>query len=185
MTADAPRPVRPSAGPPRVAFLGGEKPAMGGVLPMNDVQASKAPVHLWIVGLLALLWNGFGCYDYLMTRMRNLDYFRSMAPDVDPNAMLAWVDAFPIYAQFGWGLGVWMGLIGSALLLIRNRWAVPALGLSLLGAILGLGYQIFMAPPPPPPMNEGAMAIMPWVIIAVAALLYYYAYRQRANGVLR
>ena len=109
--------------------------------------------------MLALLWNGFGCFDYLMTRMRNLDYFRSMAPDADPEAMLAWVDAFPIYAQFGWGLGVWMGLIGSVLLLMRHRWAVPALGLSFLGAVLGLGYQIFLAPPPPPPMNEGAMAI--------------------------
>ena len=77
---------------------------------MEIVQTRTAPIHLWIVGLLSLLWNGFGCYDYLMTRMRNLEYFRSMAPDVDPNAMLAWVDAFPIYAQFGWGLGVWMGL---------------------------------------------------------------------------
>ena len=131
INAHATQSGRPMADPPRVAFLGGKKPAMGGVLTMNDVQASKAPVHLWIVGILALLWNGFGCYDYLMTRMRNLDYFQSMAPDVDPNAMLAWVDGFPIYAQVGWGLGVWMGLIGSVLLLMRHRWAVPALGLSL------------------------------------------------------
>jgi hypothetical protein len=34
-------------------------------------------------------------------------------------------------------------------------------------------------------MDEGFGALMPWVIIAIAALLYYYAYRQRANGVLR
>jgi hypothetical protein len=153
---------------------------------MNDAQTAKAPIHLWIVGLLSLLWNSFGCYDYLMTRMRNEDYFRSMAPDVDPKAMLAWVDSFPIYAQFGWGLGVWMGLAGSVLLLIRHRWAVPALALSLLGAVLGLGYQIIAAPPPPAPsMNEGAMAFMPWVIIAVAAGLYYYAHRQKQAGVLR
>ena len=153
---------------------------------MEDVQTAKAPVHLWIVGLLALLWNGFGCYDYLMTRTRNLDYFRSMAPDVDPNAMLAWVDGFPIYAQFGWGLGVWMGLIGSVLLLMRHRWAVPAFALSLLGAVLGLGYQILAAPPPPDPsMSEGAMALMPWIIIIVAAALYYYAHRQKQAGVLR
>ena len=182
MTADAPVRRGPLAGPPRVAFLGGEAPAKGGVLPMD--QTMKKPAHLWVVGGLALIWNGFGCYDYLMTRMRNLDYFRSMAPDVDPNAMLAWVDAFPIYAQFGWGLGVWMGLAGSVLLLMGHRWAVPALGLSLLGAVVGLGYQIFMAPPAPAPMNEGAMAIMPWVIIAVAALLYYYALRQKKAGVL-
>jgi hypothetical protein len=152
---------------------------------MDEAQTARTPAHLWIVGLLALVWNGFGCYDYLMTRMRNLDYFRSMAPDVDPNAMLAWVDSFPIYAQFGWGLGVWMGLIGSVLLLMRHRWAVPAFALSLVGAVLGLGYQIFMAPPPPPPMDQGAMAIMPWVIIAIAAVLAWYAHRQKQRGVLR
>ncbi len=27
---------------------------------MDDVQTAKAPIHLWIVGVLALLWNGFG-----------------------------------------------------------------------------------------------------------------------------
>jgi hypothetical protein len=164
-----------------VAFLGGEMPAMGGVQHMD--QAMKKPTHLWIVGFLALIWNGIGCYDYVMTRFRNEDYFRSMG--TDPQAMLTWVDSFPIYAQFGWGLGVWMGLIGSVLLLMSHRWAVPALGLSLLGAIVGLGYQIFLAPPAPAPMNEGAGALMPWVIIAIAAVLYYYAHRQRANGVLR
>ena len=152
---------------------------------MDDVQTAKAPVHLWIVGLLALLWNGFGCYDYLMTRMRNLDYFRSMAPDSDPEAMLAWVDGFPFYAQFGWGLGVWMGLLGSLLLLMRNRWAVPVLGLSLLGAVMGLGYQIALAPPPPPPMDQGGAAFLPWIIIGLAGLLYYYAQRQKRAGVLR
>lgn len=153
---------------------------------MNDGYAAKAPAHLWVVGLLGVLWNGFGCYDYLMTRMRNLDYFTSMAPGVDPNAMLAWVDAFPLYAQFGWGLGVWMGLLGSLLLLMRNRWAIPVLGLSLLGALLGLGYQILLAPPPPPPMDQNAMmGAMSYVIILVAAGLYYYAHRQKKAGVLR
>src|SRR5215210_1684655 len=81
----------------------------------------RAPVHLWIVGVLALLWNAIGCYDYFMTRTRNTDYLASMMPDVDPNAMLAWVDAFPLYAQIGWGLGVWAGLAGSVLLLLRSR----------------------------------------------------------------
>jgi hypothetical protein len=146
-------------------------------------QAMKKPTHLWIVGFLGLIWNGIGCYDYLMTRLRNEDCFRSMG--TDPQAMLSWVDSFPIYAQAGWGLGVWMGLAGSVLLLMGHRWAVPALALSLLGAVVGLGYQIFLAPPAPPPMNEGAGAFMPWVIIAIAALLLYYARRQRANGVLR
>jgi len=144
----------------------------------------KTPMHLWIVGGLATLWNAFGCYDYVMTRMRNTDYLASAMPSVDPNAMLAWIDGFPIYAQVGWGLGVWGGLIGSLALLLRSRWAVWALGLSLIGAILGLGYQIVAAPPLAG--AEGMMStVMPYVIIAVAAALLYYANRQKQAGVLR
>ena len=141
-------------------------------------------MHLWIVGVLALLWNGFGGYDYLMTRMRNTDYLAAMMPTVDPNAMLAWVDAFPIWAQFGWGLGVWGGLLGAILLLMRNRWAVPVFAASLVGAVLGLGYQIVAAPPLAG--AEGAMNdIMPFVIILVALALFLYARAMRAKGVLR
>ena len=150
----------------------------------DDVVQRRTPVHLWIVGVLALLWNAIGCYDYLMTRMRNTDYFQSMMPNVDPHAMLAWIDAFPIWAQFGWGLGVWAGLLGSLLLLLRNRWAVLVLGLSLVGAILGLGYQIVAAPPMPGDIGPLADA-MPFVIIVIAAALVLYAQAMRRRGVLR
>jgi hypothetical protein len=151
---------------------------------VEEPTRTGAPVHLWIVGVLALLWNGFGCYDYLMTRMRNTDYLASMMPDVDPNATLAWVDAFPIWAQFGWGLGVWGGLLGAVLLLLRSRWAMLAFGLSLIGAILGLGYQIVAAPPLPG--AEGAMVeIIPYVIILIAVALFLYATAMRRKGVLR
>ena len=151
---------------------------------MQDGGRARAPVHIWIVGILALLWNAIGCYDYLMTRMRNTDYLASMMPEVDPNAMLAWVDAFPIWAQFGWGLGVWAGLLGSLLLLIRSRWAELTLGLSLVGAVLGLGYQIAAAPPIPG-ATGGMMEVMPYVIIAIALGLFLYARAMRAKGVLR
>jgi hypothetical protein len=59
--------------PPALRSWAVNQPALEGECNMDDVQAAKAPVHLWIVGFLSLLWNGFGCYDYLMTRMRNLD----------------------------------------------------------------------------------------------------------------
>ena len=151
---------------------------------MQEAVSARTPAHLWIVGILAALWNAFGCYDYLMTRMRDTDYLAGMMPGVDPQAMLAWVDGFPMWAQFGWGLGVWGGLLGAVLLLLRSRWATWALGLSLLGAILGLGYQIAMAPPLAG--AEGPMfEIMPYVIIAVALALFLYARAMEGKGVLR
>jgi hypothetical protein len=153
---------------------------------MEDAIETRArtPMHLWIVGVLAVLWNCIGCFDYLMTRMRDTDYLATMMPTVDPNAMLAWIDAFPIWAQFGWGLGVWGGLAGSVLLLLRSRWAVWGLGLSLVGAILGLGYQI-VAAPPLAGADDAVNQAMPYIIIAIAVALFLYARAMEKKGVLR
>jgi hypothetical protein len=143
----------------------------------------RTPVHLWIVGILSLLWSGFGCYDYLMTRLHNADYLKSAMPGVDPAAALAWVEDMPLYAQVGWGLGVWLALLGAVLLLLRNRWAVFAYGLSFIGAVISLGYQLVLAPP-----LAGADAaiytIMPLVIIAVALGLFLYARVMEKKGAL-
>ena len=152
---------------------------------MQQAVSSRTPVHVWIVGILATLWSCFGCYDYLMTRMRNTDYIASAMPGVDPNAALAWIDGMPIYAQIGWGMGVWLGLLGSVLLLLRNRWAVWSFGLSLLGAVLSLGYQIALAPPMPGAEESAMMKAMPYVIILICVALFLYARAMAAKGVLR
>ena len=151
---------------------------------MAHAMPARTPAHLWIVGILSLVWNAFGGVDYTMTRLRNTDYLASMMPGIDPQIMLDWVDSFPLWVQFGWGLGVWGGVLGAVMLLMRSRWAVPAFAASVLGAVISLGYQM-LAAPPPAGLNEGAGAVMPFVIIAVAAAQLYYAMRQRAKGVLR
>jgi len=149
---------------------------------MQDTVQTRAPTHLWIVGILSLLWNCFGGYDYTMSRMRNLDYLASMGGD--PNTMLAYIDSMPIWVAFGWGLGVWAALLGSILLLMRSRYAVHAFGASLVGMALSFGGQ-YLGPPQPPEMTAGAMKYMPLLIIALGLLQFYYARRQRVNGVLR
>ena len=151
---------------------------------MQQAVSTRVPAHLWIVGVLATLWNAYGCYDYLMTRMRNTDYLASMMPGTDPNAVLAYVDSFPLWAQIGWGLGVWGGLAGAILLLLRSRWATLAFALSLIGAILGLGYQI-VNPGGPASMHEGAAGVIPYVIIAVALGLWLYARAMHKRALLR
>ena len=36
----------------------------------------RAPIHLWIVGGLTLLWNMMGAFDYLATQLK-LDFYMS------------------------------------------------------------------------------------------------------------
>jgi uncharacterized membrane protein len=93
------------------------------------------------------------------------------------NSLPSWLTAF-------WAIGVWGGLAGALLLLMRSRYSVWAFALSLIGAVVGLGYQMF-ATARPASMTSGAMAIVPWVIILVAAFLAWYSWTERKKGELR
>ena len=152
---------------------------------MQQAVSARTPAHLWIVGILSLLWNCFGAYDYTMTRTHNMEYLRTAMPGVDPQAGLAWIESMPMYAQVGWGLGVWLGLLGSVLLLIRSRWAVWSFGISMVGAIVSLGYQLLLAPPMPGAAESPAMKAIPIVIIVIAIALFLYARAEEKKGVLR
>ena len=151
---------------------------------MQEAVSARTPAHLWIVAILSLLWSCFGAYDYVMTRMHNMDYLKSSMPGVDPQVALDWIDGMPLFAQFGWGLGVWSGLLGSLLLLMRSRFAVWAFAASMLGIVLGIGYQLGAAPPLPG--ATGAMyQVMPYVIIIVGVALLAYSQAMARKGVLR
>lgn len=151
---------------------------------MQQAVAARMPTHLWLIGGLAFLWDGFGCYDYFMTQTRGADYIRSMMPGADADAIMAYVSGLPIWATAAWAFGIWGGLLGAILLLVRNRWAVPVLGISFVGALLGIGYQL-LNPAPVADMHEGVNGVMPYVIIVVALALFLYARAMKARGVLR
>ena len=89
-----------------------------------------------------------------------------------------------MYAQIGWGLGVWGGLLGALLLLLRSRYAVWAYAASMLGIVLSIGYQLALAPPLPG--ADGPMfKIFPWVIIAIGVFMLWYSWSMEKKGVLR
>jgi len=146
---------------------------------MASSAQARTPMLLWVVGILALLWNAFGCYDYLMTNTHNAAYLASFPAD-----QLAYFNSLPSWLTAFWAIGVWGGLAGSILLLMRSRHAVLVFGLSLIGAVVGMGYQMFVATMPES-LKAGFMGFMPWVIIGIAALLFWYAWTQEKKGVLR
>jgi hypothetical protein len=146
---------------------------------MATTADGRTPAHLWIIGILALLWNAFGCYDYLMTMTGNAAYLSQFPAD----ALTYW-EGLPSWTAGAWAFGVWGGLVGAILLLMRNRLAVWAFALSLIGAVLGLGYQMFVDPMPAS-LKEGMMGYMPWVIIAIAAFQLWYSWSEEKKGTIR
>ncbi len=46
-----------------------------------EVRGPATPRHLWVVGVIALLWNAVGAMDYVMTQTQNEAYMSSFTPD--------------------------------------------------------------------------------------------------------
>ena len=146
---------------------------------MATTADTKTPTHLWIVGVLSVLWNGMGCFDYLMTETANRTYLARMPAD-----QIAYMHALPAWLTGMWAIGVWCGLAGSILLLMRSRYSVPLFALSFIGAVVGLGYQEFLTAMPLS-MKAGLMGIMPWVIVIITAVLLWYSWTEKDKGDLR
>jgi len=138
--------------------------------------AAKTPWHVWIIGGLALLWNGFGAFDFTATAARFEPWTANF-----PQAMLDYIYSLPPWAWACWAVGTWGGVIGSALLLMRNKLAVWGYGLSLLGA----ACSNVMSLSDPPPAEVGANPVLAGVIVAIALALFGYAVWLSRRGVLR
>ena len=120
---------------------------MATVEPVEHAEPVGTPKHLWVVGILSLLWNAFGGYDYTMTQLRDPAYFASVSGQMGMSVaeMNAFFDTFPVWASALWAIGVWGSVLGSILLLMRSRHAATAFLVSLLMQIASFGGQTLFA----------------------------------------
>ena len=139
------------------------------------MQKAKAPWHLWVVGVLTLLWNGVGIWSYLSTQTGNLEGL-GMSDEA-----IEYVTSFSAWADSLWALGVWGAFIGSILLLLRSRWAVPSFIVSFVGLVGTTIYQRVLTELPAD-MAGWEIAIAIWV---TTLFLLWYSLRMRAAGVLQ
>ena len=137
----------------------------------------KAPVHLWIIGIVSLLWNALGAFDYLATKMR-LDFYMSQFTA----EQLEYFYGFPAWMVAAWAVGVWGALLGTLALLMRKAWAVWLYGASLLGLAVSTVYN-FVLSDGAAIMGEPAV-IFTAVIWVIALFLFFYAKAMARRGVL-
>ena len=141
--------------------------------------AGRTPRHLWVVGIIALLWNCIGAFDYLMTQTKNAAYMSAFPPE-----QLAFFYGLPVWVIAAWALAVWGGVLGSVLLLLRRRLAVPVFLVSLVGMavtnlhnwMLSNAFELF---------TDTFSRVFTVVIIAITVGLYFYARAMEKRGVLR
>ena len=148
---------------------------------MTDVR--KAPWHLWVAGILGTLWNLIGVSDYVFAKMKS-DWYMKEVGQFTPD-QIAWFYDFPLWANIGWALGVWGSLLGSLLLLVRSRHAVTAFAISIAGLATMTLYQFVLNGDRFVSLVGMGPAYFTAIIWAVVLVLFFYARRQAANGILR
>lgn len=79
-------------------------------------EPSKAPSHLWVVGVLLVLWNAWGIALAIGVQTSQL-------PPLDPED-LAFFEAQPLWITLVADLGAFAGVAGAVSLLLQSRWAL-------------------------------------------------------------
>jgi len=146
----------------------------------DATTAPKTPWHLWVVGVLSLLWNAMGALDFTMTEARNEAYLKAYTPE-----QLAYFSGFPLWAVISWGVATWGSLVGSGLLLARRRLAVPVNLVVVLAMIPTFTYNYILTDGLKLMGGSTGAVVFTGVIILVGVLLFFYARAMARRGVLR
>jgi hypothetical protein len=100
----------------------------------------KTPWHLWVVGVLSLLWNAMGATDFIMTQTNNEAWLKGFPPE-----QLAYLHGFPLWSVLAWGVGTQGSFIGFVLLLLRRGLACHLFAASLAGALFTSLYSFVLS----------------------------------------
>ncbi len=146
----------------------------------TQAKAAGTPWHLWVVGVIAVLWNAYGCYDYVMTNTGGVEYLRSFGFTEE---QIAYYVAMPAWMTAVWAIGVWGAMAGAVLLLLRSKWALHAFAASLAAFVLSLVYTYALS-------NGGDIMpaeapIINAVILAGCLFFLWYAWFATKRGILR
>ena len=140
----------------------------------------RTPWHLWAVGGASLIWHAGGAFDYLMSHLRPAFYMEMMPP-----GMVAYLDGYPAWATAAWAVGVWGAVLGSVLILLRSRRAVPVLWLAMAGLVVNTAHTYLIAEGDLEALTGPVARLFTFAIFVILALVLAYAGRQRGLGRLR
>ncbi|MCZ6595718.1 MAG: hypothetical protein O6943_12515 [Bacteroidetes bacterium] len=133
----------------------------------------------WIIAVVALIWNAMGVRQYL-AKVYNLESFR---PEFNAE-QLALIDSTPAWSTGAFAIAVFGGLLGCLLLLLRKKFAVILLGLSLLAVLVRVIY-VWLATDAIEVFGNVHGILWPLIMIIVAIFLYFYSKGATQKGWLK
>lgn len=144
---------------------------------MPESAPAKPTRRFWTVSAVALAWNLVGVMSYLMSVTIGPEALASL-PEAERNL---YTD-IPAWATSAYAIAVFGGLLGSIALLLRKAWAVPLFVASLVAVVVQMAHAFFMTALFE--VKGAGAAILPLLILAIAAYLVWFSRSARERGVL-
>lgn len=143
-----------------------------------SARTMALPKWFWICAGLGFAWNMFGVAQFLGTTLASQEGLM-MSGMTEAQARLYF--GLPVWMTIAFAIGVFGGLLGSALLLLRRKQSVPIFAVSLAGYVVLYVGDI----------TEGVFAIMGssqviilTCVVLIAAGLFWLARRFEKQSVL-
>ena len=143
------------------------------------MNTSARPSFLfWTIAVLALVWNLFGLWSFW--------YHLNATPEIVaswPELQQRIWESMPRWLFVPFGIATIGGVLGSLGLLLRRRWAVTVLLLSLVAILVQFGS--IYAITPTWAITGARGAAFPVVLALIGLFLWRYAQRAALRGWLR
>jgi len=132
-----------------------------------------------IIGILALLWNIMGLFQFIMAAFMQDTMLETYGKSYTPQQMELFLNT-PSWYYVVFGICTITGVLGSIAVLLKKKIAVPLFLVSLVTVFVVQGYWM---------LGTQAIAllgteaiIMPMLVIVTSIFLYFYCKGARQNN---
>lgn len=135
-------------------------------------ESKKPGAIFYIIGVLALIWNGLGVMAYLVRAFMTDEMIAQLPKEQQAEMMTV----YPSWVTAAFAIAVFAGVLASIFLLMRKKFAFS---LFVLSAVAAIAQHIYLF------MNvEMTSVVMPIMVIVVCIFLVWYSKKNIGDGVL-
>ena len=142
---------------------------------ISQSGAGRTPWHIWVVGVLTLLWYLSGAISIIAAQHGTMP---SLAPDE-----AAYYAAKPLWLEIMTDIGLIACVAGSLGLLLRKKLAVPCFALASVLILIQNVYELLSGTSRAYANSTAAIVLSLIMVIVLACWLYAKAMKRR--GILR
>lgn len=141
-----------------------------------STNQTKVPITYWIVGAIGVLWNLAGISNFVIQV-----FFTDSMVELMSAEQKELILSNPMWMKIVFGVATILGLLGSIGLIMRKKWAIPALLVSLIAVVIQMGYSSFATDTLE---VMGQSPVFPAMIVLFSAVLWWYSKRSDSRGFL-